>query len=184
MALRNNPLDAGKNGGGGEGPEALIGFRQAADRLQARRAGEVEAQHIFQLAVGSGAARLRGAEQADERNAQRGRHVHGAGLVGDEQIAPAHPLDHLQQRGGAAEVETAIRRGGQNGFTERVIIFAAEDGETGLGILVSELPHEFREVRDRPAFVHPARAGLQGDPTRVADGPFRGDGGRDFGPFG
>lgn len=76
--------------------------------LEAGRAGEVNPQNIFKLAVRAGAAGFGGAEERDERLAERGGHVHRAGVIRHHQIAKPQPFDHFRQSGFAAQIQAQL----------------------------------------------------------------------------
>ena len=137
-------------------------------RFQAGRAGQVDPQDIFELAIRAGAARFGRAEQRDERFAERGGHVHRAGVVGDHQIAEPHPLDHFRQgslrRTNSGNVPVSASR---NDFAERFVFLAAQNGETRVGKFFGQQPDQFGKIFNRPAFVLPARAGLERQSKRA-----------------
>jgi len=70
--------------GGGEGAEAFFVLDEMAGGPQTGGTGEIEAHNVFELAVGSGAARFGGTEQGDERFVHCGSGMHGAGVIGDQ----------------------------------------------------------------------------------------------------
>jgi len=86
----------GQGLGGSEGAEAFLGGGVVAGRPHAGGAGKVEAHDAGLLAVGAGAAWFGGAKQGQQRLAQGGGGVHGAGVVGNHQVAAADPFDHLE----------------------------------------------------------------------------------------
>ncbi len=125
--------DAGADEGGGEAAEACLRVHVVTLGFHAGGAGEVEAEAVFELAVGAGAAGFSGAEKADDGFTEGGGGVHGAGVVGDHEVAAAEPLDHFGQGGDAAEIDALSGRGEGDGGTEFAVVFAAEDGETDVG---------------------------------------------------
>ena len=124
---------AGADEGGGEAAEACLRVHVVTLGFHAGGAGEVEAEAVFELTVGAGAAGFGGAEEADDGLAQGGGGVHGAGVVGDHEVAAAEPLDHFGQGGDAAEIDALSGRGEGDGGAEFAVVFAAEDGETDAG---------------------------------------------------
>ena len=77
-------VDMSQDLGGGEGAEALFVLDEVAGGLQAGGAGEIKAHDVFELAVGSSAARFGGTEKGDERFVHCRSGMHGAGVIGDQ----------------------------------------------------------------------------------------------------
>ena len=109
--------------------------------------------------------------------------MHRPGVVRHQQIAQAQEFDHLRQRRFPCEIQTTLRRSAEDFLAQRRIVLATEDGEARVRHRGGGLLHELCEVRHRPAFVHPTRARLQGDPTRASEIPFRFHAGRHGGSF-
>ena len=123
------------------------------------------------LAVRAGLVGARGAEEGDDGLAQRGGEVHGAGVVGDEQFAPAEEFDELGQRGASGEVFAPVGRGAADGFRELPVAGATEEGEAEPGVVRGKLAAEFGKVRGGPALVVPARAGIDAEPAGAVARP-------------
>src|ERR1035441_6731 len=156
--LNNNHLNLPQHLRRCQGAQAFFGSFKMTFWLQAGRAGEIQAQNIFKLAIRTGAARLRRAEQRDERFAERGGGVHRAGVVRHHQITAANPLDHFRQRSSAAQIQAALRRGLKNNFAERLIVLAAKNGEANIRKFLRQRMDQFGKISGRPAFVFPAKA--------------------------
>ncbi len=121
---------------GREAGEAFHGVGQGAIRFHARHARErTILQGEVGLAVGSGAAGFGGAEEADDGFAEGSCDVHGAGVVGDEEVAAAEGFDHAGQGGAAGEID-CVRAGGlEDGLGEGLVMGSAEDDEAQAGLL-------------------------------------------------
>lgn len=168
---------------GGNPPQAFVGPDISAAVGQAGRAGEVQPQNRRWAAIRPGAAGFRGAKEGDDGFAQRGGDMHGTGVVGDHEFTAAHPLDHFRQGGLAAKVQAGSGRGPGDGLAQGLVVPAAENGEPHLRGLAGQGADDFGKIFGGPAFVVPAGAGLEGDPTDAIRRPFGLDGGGAGGAF-
>ena len=115
--------------------------------FEAGDAGQVELQDMVELAVGAGAIGRGGAEEGDDGFAERGGYVHGAGVVGDHELAEPQPLDHLGQGELAGQIEAARAGGGGDGGAEGLLVAAAEDGKAGVGVTGGELAGDMSAIQ-------------------------------------
>ena len=122
-------------------------------RFHTWRAGEIKAQHAFQLAIRAGAAGFGGTEERDHRLAERGGGVHRAGVVGDHQFASPQPLDHFGQRSFTAQIQTARWCRARNNFAQRFISCDAENGKTRFRKFFCKQADKFGKMFGWPAFV-------------------------------
>ena len=172
--------------GGGEGAEAFFVLDEVAGGPQTGGTGEIEAHNVFELAVGSGAARFGGTEQGDERFVHCRSGMHGAGVIGDHQVRAPNPLHHFRQRGLSAKVQAAFRRGPGDDFTKRLVALVAQNDESQVRMLECKQADQFSKIFGGPAFVAPAGAWLQCNPARSAGltRPLASDIGSDGRPLG
>src|SRR5258706_1127985 len=98
LRMRTQPfLHPLKNQRGRKSLQTSVRLRVSAARGKAGRAGKVNPQNTFELAIRPGAARFRRAEQRDERLAERGGGMHPAGVIRHHESAEAHPFEHFRQ---------------------------------------------------------------------------------------
>ncbi len=116
-------------------------------------AGDVEFEDGVGAVVGAGADGVGGTEEGDEGFAEGGGDVHGAGIVGDDEIGAFDEGDKLAEVG----ISTQIERAGDALAQGTLIGGACEDGGEVVALL--ELFGELREMLGGPAFGGPVGSG-------------------------
>ena len=83
---------------GADGIEAFVAaLGEGAGSFKAGATGDVMAEDGVAVSVGAGPAGFGAAEDGDDANAEGGGEVHGAGVIGEEQVTGGQFVDELSQ---------------------------------------------------------------------------------------
>jgi hypothetical protein len=118
---------------------------------EARAAGNMVAQHAAGGAAGTGQPGFGGAEQGDERHAQKIRKVHRAGIVGQERVNPAQGIRQLSEARFARQVACLTGKVLQNFLGDFRVRGCSQDAPFAVGA-GRYLIHRRTEFCRRPAF--------------------------------
>ena len=125
---------------GGDDLADFDGFHAAeVDGALAEEAGaalDVVADDAVLRAERAGERGLGAAEKGDCGDAEMGSEVHGAGVVGEEEVAGAKFVHELREGGFADEVGDGDRDGGENGVGDGAVLFDAEEFPFTAGFFV------------------------------------------------
>jgi len=96
----------------------------------------LQLKHILELVIGACPARLSWTKQRHNRFAKRRRHVHGAGVIADHQLAQPNPLDHFRQGKLPGQIEASPNRGFRDAFSQLSLLGPSQDGELQVRALI------------------------------------------------
>jgi hypothetical protein len=91
---------------------------------------------MLELVIGACPARLSWAKQRHDRLAKRRRHMHGAGVIADHQLAQTNPFDHLGQGKLRGQVEASPDHSRRDAFSQLSLLRPTQDGELQVGALI------------------------------------------------